>query len=125
MPKVFLKTYGCQMNERDSEQVSRMLIARGYEMTANEKCADGCSEPVRARLAEQRRWQDGASLAVCARTNLRWSSVFSAAWRSRGAELVQGMGHVDLVVGTQKFHKVADYVDELVRLNGLARAPDG
>jgi tRNA-2-methylthio-N6-dimethylallyladenosine synthase len=35
--------------------------------------------------------------------------------QSRGAELVQGMGHVDLVVGTQKFHKVADYVDELVR----------
>src|SRR5262245_49885928 len=40
MPKVFLKTYGCQMNERDSEQVSRMLIARGYEMTADEKVAD-------------------------------------------------------------------------------------
>src|SRR4029434_11270088 len=40
MPKVFLKTYGCQMNERDSEQVARMLIARGYEMTANERGAD-------------------------------------------------------------------------------------
>ena len=40
MPKVFLKTYGCQMNERDSEQVSRMLIERGYEMTFSEKEAD-------------------------------------------------------------------------------------
>ena len=40
MPKVFLKTYGCQMNERDSEQVARMLVARGYEMTAREKEAD-------------------------------------------------------------------------------------
>jgi len=35
--------------------------------------------------------------------------------QSRGAELVRDMGHVDLVVGTQKFHKVADYVDELVQ----------
>jgi tRNA-2-methylthio-N6-dimethylallyladenosine synthase len=34
--------------------------------------------------------------------------------QSRGEELVRGMGHVDLVVGTQKFHKVAEYVEELV-----------
>jgi hypothetical protein len=40
MPKVFLKTYGCQMNERDSEQVARMLVARGYEMTPEEREAD-------------------------------------------------------------------------------------
>ena len=34
--------------------------------------------------------------------------------QSRGAELVRDIGHVDLVVGTQKFHKVADYVEELL-----------
>ena len=34
--------------------------------------------------------------------------------QSRGAELVKGLGHVDLVVGTQKFHRVADYVDEIL-----------
>jgi len=34
--------------------------------------------------------------------------------QSRGDELVRDLGHVDLVVGTQKFHKVADYVDELL-----------
>ncbi|MEQ1853146.1 MAG: MiaB/RimO family radical SAM methylthiotransferase [Chthoniobacteraceae bacterium] len=60
MPKVFLKTYGCQMNERDSEQVARDLAGRG-------------------------------------------------------SELVRDIGQVDLVVGTQKFHKVAEYVDQLYR----------
>src|SRR5581483_1429579 len=34
--------------------------------------------------------------------------------QSRGEELVRDIGHVDLVVGTQKFHKVADYVEDLV-----------
>ena len=40
MPKFFIKTYGCQMNERDSEQVAHSLIARGFERVANEREAD-------------------------------------------------------------------------------------
>ncbi|HEY6070918.1 MAG TPA: tRNA (N6-isopentenyl adenosine(37)-C2)-methylthiotransferase MiaB, partial [Chthoniobacterales bacterium] len=40
MPKFFIKTYGCQMNERDSEQVAHSLIERGYERSASELDAD-------------------------------------------------------------------------------------
>ena len=40
MPKFFIKTYGCQMNERDSEQVAHSLVARGYERAAHETEAD-------------------------------------------------------------------------------------
>jgi hypothetical protein len=40
MPKVYLKTYGCQMNERDSEQVARMFVDRGYTFTPQEEEAD-------------------------------------------------------------------------------------
>ncbi len=40
MPKFFIKTYGCQMNERDSEQVAHSLLARGYERAAHETEAD-------------------------------------------------------------------------------------
>ena len=40
MPKFFIKTYGCQMNERDSEQVAHSLIARGYERAESETEAD-------------------------------------------------------------------------------------
>jgi tRNA-2-methylthio-N6-dimethylallyladenosine synthase len=35
MPKVFFKTYGCQMNDRDTEQVARMFTEGGYTLTAD------------------------------------------------------------------------------------------
>ena len=38
--KVFIKTYGCQMNERDSEALGAMLCAGGHELTDVEKDAD-------------------------------------------------------------------------------------
>ena len=40
MPSVFIKTYGCQMNVRDSEQVARDLTSRGYELVESEDHAD-------------------------------------------------------------------------------------
>src|SRR5439155_6404859 len=40
--------------------------------------------------------------------------------QARGAELLKLVPHLDLVVGTQKFHRVADYVDELVERKCLA-----
>ena len=40
MPRVFIKTYGCQMNVRDSEQVAQMFEERGYTMTPQETEAD-------------------------------------------------------------------------------------
>ena len=40
MPSVYIKTYGCQMNERDSEQVARSLLMRGYRLVGDETEAD-------------------------------------------------------------------------------------
>ena len=40
MPSVFIKTYGCQMNVRDSEQVARDLANRGYDLVEREEGAD-------------------------------------------------------------------------------------
>ncbi len=117
MPKVFLRTYGCQMNERDSEQVARMLIARGYEMTDAEKDADvvllnTCS--VRDMAEQKAIGKMGMLSRLRERKPEMVFGFLGCMAQSRGDELVRDLGHVDLVVGTQKFHKVADYVDELL-----------
>ncbi len=40
MPSVYIRTYGCQMNERDSEAVAAQLVAKGYTLTQCESAAD-------------------------------------------------------------------------------------
>src|ERR1700690_1884836 len=40
MPSVYIKTYGCQMNERDSEAVAAQLVAKGYTLAPSEAVAD-------------------------------------------------------------------------------------
>src|ERR1700731_211156 len=114
MPKFFIKTYGCQMNERDSEQVAHSLIVRGYERAESELEADvvllnTCS--VRD-MADQKALGKMGMLGRMA--NERPHVVFGflgCMAQARGAALLKNLPHVDLVVGTQKFHRVADYVD--------------
>ena len=38
--RVYIKTYGCQMNERDSEAVAAMLRGRGYRIVTREEECD-------------------------------------------------------------------------------------
>src|SRR5712664_1449770 len=127
MPKFFIKTYGCQMNERDSEQVAHSLIARGYERAESEVDADvvlfrSCS--VRD-MADQKALGKMGMLGRIAKERPHVVFGFLGCMaQARGASLLKGLPHVYLVVGTQKFHRVADYVDELIKKkNGRARPP--
>jgi tRNA-2-methylthio-N6-dimethylallyladenosine synthase len=118
MPKVFLKTYGCQMNERDSEQVAQMLVARGYEMTGDAGEADvvllnTCS--VRD-MAEQKALGKMGLLGRLQKKQPHTVYGFLGCMaQSRGASLLSEVPHLDMVVGTQKFHRVADHVDAILR----------
>src|SRR5882724_5834844 len=127
MPKFFIKTYGCQMNERDSEQVAHSLAARGYERVGHESEADvvllnTCS--VRD-MADQKALGKMGMLGRLAKERPHMVFGFLGCMaQARGVSLLKDLPHVDLVVGTQKFHRVADYVDELIKKkNGGARPP--
>ena len=118
MPSVFIKTYGCQMNERDSEAVAAQLVAKGYSLAPNELVADvvllnTCS--VRDQ-AEQKALGKMGNLAGLARKQGRSPILgfLGCMAQSRGRELIDSLPEVDLVLGTQKFHRTADYLDELL-----------
>jgi tRNA-2-methylthio-N6-dimethylallyladenosine synthase len=127
MPKFFIKTYGCQMNQRDSEQVAYSLVARGYERAVSETEADvvllnTCS--VRD-MAEQKALGKMGMLGQIARRRPEVVFGFLGCMaQAQGDALFAGLPHVDLVVGTQKFHRVADYVEELLEKKRTRRMDD-
>src|SRR3954471_1135745 len=117
MPSVYIKTFGCQMNERDSEAVAAQLVAKGYSVARGEAEADvillnTCS--VRD-LAEQKALAKMENVAVevrRSRPNVVLGFMGCMA-QSRGKELIDRLPDVDLVLGTQKFHRAADYLDDI------------
>jgi tRNA-2-methylthio-N6-dimethylallyladenosine synthase len=118
MPSVYIKTFGCQMNERDSEAVAAQLVAKGYTLAPSEAVADvillnTCS--VRD-LAEKKAL--GKMANIIGETRRRRPGVvlgfMGCMAQSRGQELIDRLPDVDLVLGTQKFHRAADYLDEIL-----------
>jgi tRNA-2-methylthio-N6-dimethylallyladenosine synthase len=121
VPSVFIKTYGCQMNERDSEAVAAQFVAKGYSVAPSEQTADvvllnTCSVRDQAEQKAIGKMQNLVRQVERKRPDVVLGFMGCMA-QSRGEELIQKNG-VDLVVGTQKFHRAADYATEI--LNGRA-----
>ena len=124
MPKVYIKTYGCQMNERDSEQVARMFTEGGYTVTSNESEADAvlintCS--VRDQ-AEQKALGKMRSMMHQGRERKHVVYGFMGCMAQSHSELLfKAVPSLDVVVGTQKYHKVFSYVDTILQQRLTAR----
>jgi tRNA-2-methylthio-N6-dimethylallyladenosine synthase len=106
------------MNERDSEAVAAQLVAKGYSLVKSESMADvvllnTCS--VRD-FAEQKAINKMRNIVGTARSEKRDQIVgfMGCMAQSRGQELIDKLPDVDLVLGTQKFHRAAEYLDELL-----------
>jgi len=118
MPSVFIKTYGCQMNERDSEAVAAQLVAKGYTLAPTEAVADvvllnTCSVRDFAEKKAIGKMQNLAADVRKNRPNVVLGFMGCMA-QSRGQELIDKLPDVDLVLGTQKFHHAADYLYEIL-----------
>jgi tRNA-2-methylthio-N6-dimethylallyladenosine synthase len=118
MPSVYIKTYGCQMNERDSEAVAAQLVAKGYDLTGSEATADvvllnTCSVRDAAEQKAINKMENVAAEIRRSRPNVVLGFLGCMA-QSRGKELIDRLPDVDLVIGTQKFHRTADYLEEIL-----------
>ncbi len=105
------------MNQRDSEQVAQMFTDGGYTVTADEFEADAilvntCS------VRDQAEQKALGKMGIMGRHRQRKPHVvygfMGCMAQSRGQELFKNLPHLDLVVGTQKYHKVFHYVDNIL-----------
>ena len=105
------------MNERDSEQVARMFSEGGYTVTKDEFDADAilvntCS--VRDQAEQKALGKMGHMGKHRERKPHVVYGFMGCMAQSRGTELFDNLPHLDVVVGTQKYHKVFEYVDKIL-----------
>jgi tRNA-2-methylthio-N6-dimethylallyladenosine synthase len=117
--KLYVKSFGCQMNVYDSHRMADTLAPQGYVETATAEDADlvilntchireKAAEKVYSELGRMRGWKqaDGARRVVVA----------GCVAQAEGAEIIRRAPAVDLVVGPQNYHRLPDL---------LARAGQG
>lgn len=106
------------MNERDSEAVAAQLVDKGYTLAPSEAVADvvllnTCSVRDSAEQKALGKMGNLASEFRRSRPNVVLGFMGCMA-QSRGKELIDTLPDVDLVLGTQKFHRAAGYLDDLI-----------
>ncbi|MGH6913145.1 MAG: tRNA (N6-isopentenyl adenosine(37)-C2)-methylthiotransferase MiaB, partial [Geminicoccales bacterium] len=126
--KLYVKTYGCQMNVYDSMRMADILAPLGYRLAdapggadfvilntchIREKAAEKVySELGRLRLLKEARAREGRRMLI---------AVAGCVAQAQGEEILGRAACVDLVFGPQTYHRLADMVarverDETARL---------
>ena len=107
--KLFIKTYGCQMNVYDSERMAESLGGQGYETTDTAEDADmillnTCH--IREKAAEKIYSELGRMKGLkAAKPDLK-IGVAGCVAQAEGAEIMKRQPMVDLVVGPQSYHRL-------------------
>jgi len=109
-PKVFIKTYGCQMNVYDSQRMSDSLDAHGYVPTDDMAQADlvllnTCH--IREKAAEKLYSDLGRLRAQAKKSGRKLTvGVTGCVAQAEGDEILRRAPIVDLVVGPQAYHRL-------------------
>jgi tRNA-2-methylthio-N6-dimethylallyladenosine synthase len=129
--RLFIKTYGCQMNVLDSERMADVLRPLGYAATDSADDADlvvlnTChirekatekvySELGRMKTLKRRKAQDGGRMLV---------AVAGCVAQAEGEEMLRRAPVVDLVVGPQSYHRLPELIARAHRAGGERLAAD-
>ncbi len=116
MKKVYLETYGCQMNVSDSERISTALDRDGYQITSDENSADiiilnTCS--VREK-AEHKLYSRVGRIRHADRPK-PVIGVMGCVAQLEGETLFNKIEGVDFVLGTRAVGRIAHAINETIR----------
>jgi tRNA-2-methylthio-N6-dimethylallyladenosine synthase len=109
--KLYLKTYGCQMNVHDSERMAEVMGGEGYELTEVAAEADmvllnTCH--IREKASEKLYSDLGRLKPLKAAKPGLKVGVAGCVAQAEGAEIMRRAPIVDLVVGPQAYHRLPD-----------------
>ena len=114
--KLFVKTYGCQMNVYDSERMAEALGSRGYRQVDTAEEADmillnTCH--IREKAAEKVYSELGRLKPLRAANPDLKIGVAGCVAQAEGEEIMRRQPLVDLVVGPQTYHRLPAMMDRL------------
>ncbi len=131
MKKLFVKTYGCQMNAYDSARMADLLAPLGYARTdapegadmvilntchIREKAAEKVySELGRLKALKADKAKDGGRMLL---------AVAGCVAQAEGEEILARQPAVDLVVGPQSYHRLPEMIARTARAGGHALETD-
>ena len=125
MKKLFVKTYGCQMNAYDSAKMADLLAPLGYAATHSPEGADmvilnTCH--IREKAAEKVYSELGRLKTLKAEKALAGGSMVLAVAgcvaQAEGEEIVARQPAVDLVVGPLSYHRLPEMIARAARKKG-------
>ncbi len=120
--RLFIKTYGCQMNVYDSERMADVLRPLGYATTETAEDADfvilntchireRAAEKVYSELGKLRLLKEGKAGAMTI-------AVAGCVAQAEGEEIMRRQPAVDLVVGPQAYHQLPELLTRTARARG-------
>ncbi|HEY0267535.1 MAG TPA: tRNA (N6-isopentenyl adenosine(37)-C2)-methylthiotransferase MiaB [Rhizomicrobium sp.] len=127
MKKLFVKTYGCQMNAYDSVRMADLLAPLGYAATDAPEGADmvilnTCH--IREKAAEKVYSELGRLKQLKQQKSGMLIAVAGCVAQAEGAEIVARAPVVDLVVGPQSYHRLPEMIARAARDRGAALETD-
>ncbi len=129
--RLFIKTYGCQMNVLDSERMADVLAPLGYGLTDTPDDADlvvlntchireKATEKVYSELGRIKALK--GARAAAGETML--VAVAGCVAQAEGAEIMRRQSAVDLVIGPQSYHRLPELIARAHRAGGERLAAD-
>jgi len=126
--KVFIKTYGCQMNVYDSERMADVLSPIGYAPTETPDGADlvilntchireKAAEKVYSELGRIRQLKESQDRDMTV-------AVAGCVAQAEGAEIMRRAPVVDMVLGPQTYHKLPEMIAKVSRAQGQVLETD-